>query len=163
MAHTTSARRPRAARKVLALASLLSSLGASRALAQQAPLSPAMPQPYAPALPDEQTPPPVPREFRGVWIATVGNIDWPSRPGLPTDSAQAELLALLDRAAALRLNAVIFQVRPAADALYESKLEPWSQFLTGQMGKAPDPMWDPLAFAQCFAHRFAPNNGVRSN
>ena len=98
-------------------------------------------------------PPPVPREFRGVWVATVGNIDWPSRPGLPTGQQQAELLALLDRATRLNLNAVILQVRPAADALYASPLEPWSEFLTGQMGRAPDPFWDPLAFAVLEAHR----------
>src|SRR4051812_18631713 len=83
-----------------------------------------------------------PREFRGVWIATVDNIDWPSRPGLPADQQKAELLALLDRASQLRLNAVVFQVRPACDALYESKLEPWSDFLTGRMGRPPEPFYD---------------------
>jgi len=98
-------------------------------------------------------PPPVARELRGVWVATVANIDWPSRPGLPADSQRAELTALLDRAAALRLNAVVFQVRPAADALYPSELEPWSEFLTGEQGKAPEPLWDPLAFAVDGAHR----------
>lgn len=153
MTHTIPARPLRAAHRALALAALLSSLGASRAVAQQPGFPHTMPQPYAPVLSGEVSPPPVPREFRGVWIATVGNIDWPSRPGLPTDSAKAELLSLLDRAAALRLNAVIFQVRPAADALYESKLEPWSPFLTGTMGKAPEPKWDPLAFAVAEAHR----------
>lgn len=98
-------------------------------------------------------PPAPPREFRGVWIATVDNIDWPSRPGLPAEQQQAELIALLDRAAQLRLNAVVFQIRPACDALYASKLEPWSDFLTGQMGKAPEPYYDPLAFAVAEAHR----------
>jgi uncharacterized lipoprotein YddW (UPF0748 family) len=97
--------------------------------------------------------PDVPREFRGVWVATVGNLDWPSRPGLPTDSAQAELLAILDRAAASGLNAVIFQVRPSGDALYASPLEPWSEYLTGRQGTAPAPRWDPLAFAVEEAHR----------
>src|SRR5688572_6293556 len=76
-------------------------------------------------------PPPVSREFRGLWIASVGNIDWPSRPGLPPDSARAELRALFDRARASGLNAVIFQVRPAGDALYASEIEPWSEYLTG--------------------------------
>lgn len=108
---------------------------------------------YAHALPGETTPPPVPREFRGAWIATVANIDWPSRPGLPVDSQKAELIAMLDRAAALRLNAIIFQVRPSADAFYQSVHEPWSYYLTGAMGRAPDPKWDPLAFAVAESHR----------
>jgi uncharacterized lipoprotein YddW (UPF0748 family) len=96
--------------------------------------------------------PPLPREFRGVWVASVGNMDWPSRRTLTTAEQQAELLALLDRAAALKLNAVIFQVRPAADALYASRLEPWSEYLTGTQGKKPDPYWDPLEFAVREAH-----------
>jgi uncharacterized lipoprotein YddW (UPF0748 family) len=99
------------------------------------------------------TPPPPPREFRGVWIATVANIDWPSRPGLGVGEQKAELTALLDRAAQLKLNAVVFQVRPACDALYASSLEPWSEYLTGRMGRAPDPFYDPLAFAIDQAHR----------
>jgi uncharacterized lipoprotein YddW (UPF0748 family) len=98
-------------------------------------------------------PPPVAREFRGVWVATVGNIDWPSRRGLPVDSQKAELLAILDRAAELKLNAVIFQVRTAADAVYLSELEPWSEYLTGTQGQAPEPLWDPLAFAVEEAHK----------
>ena len=98
-------------------------------------------------------PPPVAREFRAVWVATVGNIDWPSKPGLTTAQQQAELTAILDRAALVGLNAVILQVRPAADALYRSRYEPWSEFLTGQMGRAPSPAYDPLAFAVAEAHR----------
>lgn len=94
-----------------------------------------------------------PRAFRAAWIATVANIDWPSRPGLPVEQQQAELRALLDRAVLLRLNAVILQVRPAADALYASDLEPWSPYLTGTMGRAPEPYYDPLAFAVAEAHR----------
>jgi uncharacterized lipoprotein YddW (UPF0748 family) len=98
--------------------------------------------------------PAVPREFRGVWVATVDNIDWPSRPGLPADSVRAEMLAILNRAADLNLNAIILQVRPAGDALYESDLEPWSEYLTGQAGRAPDePGFDPLSFAVQEAHR----------
>ncbi|HMN09195.1 MAG TPA: hypothetical protein PKC83_10460, partial [Gemmatimonadaceae bacterium] len=76
--------------------------------------------PYAPSAgtPRSDTlAPPLPREFRAVWIATVSNIDWPSRPGLPVDSQKTELLAILDRAAAVRLNAGISGVRPAAAAL----------------------------------------------
>lgn len=95
----------------------------------------------------EAAPPPPEREFRGVWVATVSNIDWPSKPGLPADRQKAEFIALLNRAQALKLNAIIFQVRPACDALYPSNLEPWSEYLTGQMGKPPAPYYDPLAFA----------------
>ncbi|HEX5831652.1 MAG TPA: family 10 glycosylhydrolase, partial [Gemmatimonadaceae bacterium] len=97
--------------------------------------------------------PAVAREFRGVWVATVGNMDWPSSRELSVEEQQAELLALLDRARRLNLNAVIFQVRPAADALYDSPHEPWSHFLTGRQGRAPVPYWDPLRFAVTEAHR----------
>jgi uncharacterized lipoprotein YddW (UPF0748 family) len=98
-------------------------------------------------------PPPIPREFRGVWVASVANIDWPSRPGLTTWEQQAELIAILNRAVALGLNAVVLQVRPAADALYASPYEPWSEYLTGRMGQAPEPYYDPLAFAVAEAHK----------
>jgi len=96
--------------------------------------------------------PPVMREFRGVWVASVRNLDWPSRPGLPPSLAKAELIALLDRAQALGLNAVLLQVRPAGDALYASKIEPWSEYLTGKQGLPPVPLWDPLQFAVEEAH-----------
>ena len=66
----------------------------------------------------QNPPPPIAREFRAVWVATVGNIDWPSKPGLSTWDQQRELLAILDRVASLNLNAVVFQIRPGADALY---------------------------------------------
>ncbi len=92
------------------------------------------------------------REFRAAWIATVANIDWPSKKGLSTEKQKAELLALLDTASRLNLNAVILQIRPSCDALYQSKLEPWSEFLTGKMGQAPKPLYDPLAFAVEQAH-----------
>ena len=59
------------------------------------------------------------REFRGAWVATVANIDWPSKPGLSTWDQQRELLAILDRAASLKLNAIVFQIRPGADAFYD--------------------------------------------
>lgn len=95
----------------------------------------------------------LPREFRGAWIATVDNIDWPSRRDLTTDQQQAEMTAILDRAAALRLNAVVFQVRPTADALYKSSLEPWSEYLTGTTGRAPSPEWDPLEFVVSEGHK----------
>ena len=97
--------------------------------------------------------PDVPREFRGVWVASVSNIDWPSEPGLSSEAQKAELRAILDRAAGLNLNAVVLQVRPAADALYASRHEPWSEYLTGRMGQPPDPYYDPLQFAVREAHR----------
>jgi uncharacterized lipoprotein YddW (UPF0748 family) len=86
------------------------------------------------------------REFRAAWVASVANIDWPSKPGLSVDQQKREALAILDKARQLRLNAIILQIRPSCDALYESKLEPWSYFLTGQQGSPPDPYYDPLAF-----------------
>ena len=92
-------------------------------------------------------------EFRGAWVATVANIDWPSRPGLPAAQQRAEVVTLLDRAAAIGLNALVLQVRPAADAIYPSALEPWSEFLTGAQGRPPDEAYDPLAFWVAEAHR----------
>jgi len=92
------------------------------------------------------------RELRGVWVATVGNLDWPSAPGLSATRQQEELVTLLDTLAALNANAVIFQVRAAADALYPSALEPWSEVLSGTQGVPPEPLWDPLAFAIESAH-----------
>lgn len=103
-------------------------------------------EPAAPVLPLQ-------REFRAAWVATVANIDWPSQAGLTTEQQQNELITLLDRAAALHLNAIIFQVRPAADAFYNSPYEPWSPWLTGEMGQAPEPYYDPLEFAIREAHK----------
>ena len=111
------------------------------------------PAPAAAISADADSLPPVPREFRGVWVATVDNIDWPSRPGLPADSQRAELIRIFDRAVELNLNAIVLQVRPAADALYPSQLEPWSEYLTGQAGAPPSPLYDPLRFAVDEAHR----------
>lgn len=90
-------------------------------------------------------------ELRGVWVATVDNIDWPSRPGLPAEQQRAELLAWLDHAVERRLKTVIFQVRPTADALWPSRFEPWAECLTGRQGG--DPGWDPLEVAVSEAHR----------
>ena len=100
----------------------------------------------APAARAAGEPPAMAREMRGVWVATVANIDWPSRPGLPVEEQQAEAVAILDRVAALRMNTVVLQVRPQADALYPSELEPWSWYLTGAQGQAPVPFYDPLLF-----------------
>ncbi len=93
------------------------------------------------------------REFRAAWVATVANIDWPSKRGLSSAEQQQELIAILDRAVELNLNAIIFQVRPHCDALYASELEPWSEYLTGTMGQPPQPFYDPLEFAVAEAHR----------
>lgn len=92
-------------------------------------------------------PPPVQREFRGAWIATVANIDWPKKPGLSVPELKGELAALLDQAAALKLNAIVLQVRPACDAMYASELEPWSEFLTGKQGEPLPGGFDPLTWA----------------
>ena len=79
-------------------------------------------------------PPAAPREFRAVWVSTVANIDWPSKQNLTAQQQQREAIAILDRAKALNLNAIVLQVRPAADAIYPSKIEPWSEYLTGAQG-----------------------------
>lgn len=93
-----------------------------------------------------------PREFRAAWVATVANIDWPSKPGLPVSRQQAEAVAILDRLAELNFNVVVLQVRPHADAMYASELEPWSWYLTGSQGAAPEPYYDPLTFWIDAAH-----------
>ena len=103
--------------------------------------------------PSSVVPPLPPREFRGAWIATVANKDWPSAPGLSVAQQKAELISLLDAAVRLKLNAVIFQVRPSSDAVYASSIEPWSYYLTGIPGQAPQPYYDPLAFAIEEAHK----------
>jgi len=92
------------------------------------------------------------KEFRGVWIATVNNIDWPSAPGLPVSVQKRELTELIERIERLNLNVVIIQVRPASDAFYPSEIEPWSHFLTGKQGLAPVSFFDPLAFAIELCH-----------
>lgn len=89
-------------------------------------------------------------EMRGVWLATVANRDWPSRPGLSADRQRAELIGHLDTAVRNRLNTVILQVRPTADALWPSPYEPWSAYLTGTQGTHPG--WDPLGTAVTEAH-----------
>ncbi|NNM30369.1 MAG: family 10 glycosylhydrolase, partial [Akkermansiaceae bacterium] len=85
------------------------------------------------------------REFRGMWLATVSNVDWPSRYGLSVERQKQELVAYLDGMETMNMNALIFQIRGAADAFYKSALDPWSRFLTGTQGK--DPGYDPLEFA----------------
>jgi uncharacterized lipoprotein YddW (UPF0748 family) len=104
-------------------------------------------QPYAPV---NDRPPALAREFRGAWIASIYNIDWPSSPGLSAGGQQAELRGILDKVAALKMNAVVFQVRPQCDAVYSSSMEPWSSSLTGTMGQSPG--YDPLAYCIQQAH-----------
>ncbi|MBE7178074.1 MAG: family 10 glycosylhydrolase [Mucilaginibacter polytrichastri] len=93
------------------------------------------------------------REFRGVWIATVVNIDWPEKAGKKAEEQKQELLNLLDEHQRNGMNAVMFQVRPAADAFYRKGREPWSQWLTGKQGREPDGDFDPLEFAIQEAHK----------
>lgn len=89
-------------------------------------------------------------EFRAAWVASVYNLDWPSKPGLNAAKQQAELIEILDRLRSLKMNAILLQVRPAGDALYKSDIEPWSAFLSGTQGVGPG--YDPLAFAVKEAH-----------
>ncbi len=86
------------------------------------------------------------REFRAVWVATVDNIDWPSRKGLSSDTQQQDFRTLLDKQKSYGMNAVLVQVRAAADAFYARSKEPWSEWLSGEQGKAPDPYYDPMTF-----------------
>lgn len=92
-------------------------------------------------------------EFRGVWIATVDNIDWPRKNQYDVENQKAEFIRQLDMHKANGMNAVIVQVRPASDAFYPSQYEPWSQWLTGKQGKPPVPYYDPLQFTIDEAHK----------
>lgn len=85
-------------------------------------------------------------EFRGVWISTVSNIDWPANGQWDIEKQKASFINLLNKYKADGFNAVIVQIRPAGDAFYPSAYEPWSQWLTGTQGKAPSPYYDPLQF-----------------
>lgn len=97
------------------------------------------------------------REFRGAWIATVENIDWPSKAGLSVDEQKKEMRHILDQLKLYRINAALFQARPEGDAMYPSKHEPWSRFLSGTQGQ--DPGYDPLAFFLEEAH----NRGIEAH
>lgn len=92
-------------------------------------------------------------EFRAAWVATVENIDWPSRRGLPVENQKQEFIRLLDMHKKNGLNAVIVQIRPVADAFYQSAFEPWSEYLTGKQGLAPSPFYDPLQFMVTETHQ----------
>ncbi|HEX2683029.1 MAG TPA: family 10 glycosylhydrolase, partial [Ferruginibacter sp.] len=92
-------------------------------------------------------------EFRGVWVATVDNIDWPSRGNFDADSQKAEFIKLADMHKRNGLNALVVQVRPVTDAFFPSQFEPWSEFLTGTQGKPPAPYYDPLEFMITETHK----------
>lgn len=92
------------------------------------------------------------REVRAVWLTTVANIDFPSQRGLATASQKQELIKILNQHQENGINTIIFQIRPCADALYESILEPWSRYLCGKQGDAPSPFYDPLEFIITEAH-----------
>jgi uncharacterized lipoprotein YddW (UPF0748 family) len=94
------------------------------------------------------------REFRGAWVATVTNIDWPSSAGISSQVQRAQLTTMLDQLAAAGFNAIVLQIRPACDAFYASPYEPWSSWLTGTQGVAPsNDYYDPLVFACQEAHK----------
>lgn len=93
------------------------------------------------------------REFRAVWIATVDNIDWPSSKNLVPDEQRNEFSSLLDFHKRVGMNAVFVQVRAAGDAFYAKSAEPWSEWLTGQQGRRPEPMWDPMEFMIRESHK----------
>lgn len=97
--------------------------------------------------------PEVKREFRGAWIASVANINWPSKKGLSTEQQKTEAIHIIDVLKENNFNAIILQVRPSADALYDSPYEPWSVFLTGTQGDSPQPYYDPLEFWIEEAHK----------
>ena len=93
------------------------------------------------------------QEFRAVWIATVDNIDWPSKKGIAVDSQKTEFIRILDLHKSNGMNAIIMQVRPATDAFYPSPYEPWSEWLSGVQGKPPSPYYDPLQFMITETHK----------
>lgn len=93
------------------------------------------------------------REFRAVWIASVANIDWPSKMGLTPQQQRDEMRTMLDKIQKSGINAIVIQIRPTADSFYPSDLEPWSIYLSGTQGKRPTPFYDPLQFIIEEAHK----------
>lgn len=140
---------PRSWRQTIQRAGALAGWGLIAACSSGTPVEPGPvtppPPPPPPPTPVAFTVPAIAREFRGMWIATVANIDWPSRTGLTAAEQQGEMGLLLEAAQQTGLNAVVLQVRAAGDALYPSSLEPWSRSFTGTQGTSPG--YDPLAFA----------------
>ena len=134
---------------------------ASTPPSEKPPIAPFVPQipgsPIGPANPSLALTPPsvlasaltIPREFRAAWVATVANIDWPSQKGLSAEAQRAEIAAIVNKAKQIGLNSLIVQVRPSADAIYPSSIEPWTEFLSGEQGRPPqwsNPNADNLAF-----------------
>ena len=93
------------------------------------------------------------REFRAAWIATAKMIDYPSKKGLTSEELKQEFIDIIEMHKANGINAIIFQVRPAADAFFKSNYEPWSEWLTGKQGQAPEPYFDPLEFMIAETHK----------
>ena len=91
-------------------------------------------------------------EMRGAWLTTVVNLDWPSSRELTVEQQKHEMIVLLDSLQLTGINAIFFQVRSEADAMFPSPYEPWSYWLSGQQGKAPEPFYDPLRFVINEAH-----------
>jgi len=100
------------------------------------------------SLPGQTTP-----EFRGVWVATVDNIDWPTKGDYDSNSQKASFIKLLEMHQRNGINALVVQIRPCTDAFYPSPFEPWSQWLTGIQGRPPSPYYDPLAFMISETHK----------
>lgn len=134
----------RVKRSLLPLLATVALFACSGGTMTAVPILPAVPTPV------DTGPPTIQREMRGLWIATVANIDWPSRSSLTAEQQRAELDDILDRAAAGGFNSVFLHIRPAADAVYSSSIEPWGAMLTGTQGK--DPGYDPLTYAVAGAH-----------
>jgi uncharacterized lipoprotein YddW (UPF0748 family) len=140
---------PRRLAAIVGLAALLTLGGAAPAGAGTAPGPATISDPSTCTTLNPATPK---RQFRAMWIASVVNIDWPSRTGLTPDALKTEYDHWLDLAVREHFNAVIVQIRPTADAFWPSPYEPWSEYLTGVRGQ--DPGWDPLAFLVSEAHRY---------
>jgi uncharacterized lipoprotein YddW (UPF0748 family) len=139
-------------KRAFALAGAASALAFSGLLTSCTTVKKPVAAPTAARVVGGDQPPAAPREFRAAWVSTVANIDWPSKQNLGAVQQQAEAVAILERAKALNLNAIVLQVRPSADAIYASKIEPWSEYLTGAQGQAPQPWYDPLKFWVTEAH-----------
>ena len=143
-------------KRAFALAGVAGAMALSGLLTSCTPVAPRVATPgpagIVPAPGNQSEPPAAPREFRAAWVSTVANIDWPTKQNLTAAQQQAEAIAILDRAKDMNLNAIVLQVRPSADAIYPSKLEPWTEYLNGAQGEPPKPYYDPLKFWVTEAH-----------
>ena len=96
--------------------------------------------------------PPPSSEFRALFMATVNNIDWPTSSADSETEQQNDMINYLNMMQQTNMNALVFQVRTSGDAFYDSSIEPWSKYLTGTQGVAPNPYWDPLEYTVTQAH-----------